>query len=234
MPYVRIGAAAAPAVPAAAGAPNLAPLQGDHIFGDALGVIGNAFQDVMGGGALWQARFRGFNEDVARLWAGQAARNMGHADHTFVANRHGAAEPDQHAHMFGGYSARLRWQIVEIGRIDNATQNRQINGRTNAWKRHVMGALEDLLDHAVDDTALRYFLANGPGNRAADAANVVHQAISLRAAGDICDNANHAGRRAQVQGILTAYGSLPGALRGILDRWPVGTRTFNHATDTWA
>lgn len=233
MPYVRIGGAAVPAVPAVAAAPSLAPMQGDHLFGDALGVIGNAFQDLMGGGALWQTRFSAFDGDVARLWAGQAARNMGHADHTFVANRNGAAEPDRHAHMFGGYSARLRWQITQIGQLDAASQNRQIDGVSSPWKRAVMSALEDLLDNCVDETALRYFLAHGAGNRAANPGGVNHDAISIRAAGDITDAANHAGRKAQVQGMLTALGSLPNSLRGIIDRWPLATRTYTHATGVW-
>ena len=210
--------AAIPAAPLAAGAMALAPMQGDHIFGDVLGVVGNGFQDIFGGGAAWQNRFASFDNMAAMLWAGQAARNLGHGNHEFISQTAGAPEMDRHAHMFGGYAARLRWQICEIVCVHPAG-TRIVGRMQNRWKRQVMAALGDVFNNFVDETALQHYLANGNGVVRNAAAGVNHDAISLNAASAIAA-ANGGPRSAGTVAMIDTIKRFEFALRGILDRWP--------------
>lgn len=227
--------AALPAAPVAAAAPNLAPAQGDHVFGDVVGVIGNALAAVFGGGANWPQRMAAYNATLAELWNGLTQVDLGHAAHGApVVARAGAPEQDQHAHMFGGYANRLQWQIAEIvcAGYANGAEVRRVGGATTAWRNAVLGALDDLLTVLVDDTALRAYIPNPNAIRQA-AAGVVHPPISLATATATAAALNGPGR-ANVQAILTRYGSLRGSVDGLLRRFDGPVKQLNPANNSWA
>jgi hypothetical protein len=112
--YPNPVAAALPVPPVAGAAPNLAPAQGDHVFGDVIGTIGTALQLIFGGGANWNNRMRAYSPILEVLWDGLANANFGHGGHAPTVARHGAPEPDEHAHVFGGYAVRLQWTLCEF------------------------------------------------------------------------------------------------------------------------
>src|SRR5262245_46274911 len=89
---------ALPAAPAAAAAHNLAPAQGDNVFGYIVGTLNNSFQLIFGGGQNMATRIRNFNATLAGLWQGFAALEFGHGAAPPLVNRNGAPEPDEHAH----------------------------------------------------------------------------------------------------------------------------------------
>src|SRR3954454_5986931 len=76
--YPNPVAAALPALPLANAAPPLAPNQGDHIFGDVIGVIETAMQNIFGGGQLWRARMQNYNAVLRTVWDGLDQVDFGH------------------------------------------------------------------------------------------------------------------------------------------------------------
>jgi hypothetical protein len=171
--------AAQPAVPVAAAAPNLAPAQGDHVFGDVIGAINTAFTSIFGGGAVAPARMQNYHSMLATLWQGMMGANYGHGAAAPVVTRNGAPEPDQHSHVFGGYAARLQWQLAEIACAGFhppplAAESRRIAAPTSRWKRATLAALDDLLNVLVDSTALQFYMATPAQMRQANPAAVNH------------------------------------------------------------
>jgi hypothetical protein len=226
-------ALACPGVPAAAGAPALAPGQGDHLFGDVLGSIETAFQSIFGGGALWTTRMRNYNPTLHSVWTGLGTVDFGHGALPPVVQRNGAPEPDQHSHVFGGYSLRLQWQFCEIVCTGFAPgEVRRIGGATKAWKTAVLTSFDDLMNNLVDSTALAFYIATPNAIRQANPAVVNHSTLSLANAVAYTNGHNGPGK-AQVQGILTSYANLRSSVNGLLDRLDGSTKTLNVATNAW-
>ena len=67
-----------PDAPAAQDAGALAPMQGDHLFGDVIGSIETALMRIFGGGALWSTRMDSFNATLHTIWVGLGNVDLGH------------------------------------------------------------------------------------------------------------------------------------------------------------
>ncbi|KAA0998626.1 hypothetical protein FVF58_43660 [Paraburkholderia panacisoli] len=247
MPLLTIGAyqnpiaVAMPAAPLAAAAPALAPGQGDHVFGDVIGTIETALQSIFGGGAGWQTRMQKYNSTLASLWTALTALDLGHGALPPIVNRAGMAEPDEHSHMFGGYSHRFQWQLCELvatGFVAGPTganiEVRVIGGATKAWRKGVMARFDDLIGHLVDSTALAFYITSPTVIRHA-AALVRHSAISLTAAVAYTTGHNGPGKL-RVNTVLAQYASLRIAFESILLRLENegGTRAYNAVDDSWS
>lgn len=220
-----------PPAPVAAAAPSLAPAQGDHIFGDVIGVINTAFQQIFGGGALVAARIESYDSTLASVWNGLAGVNLGHGAAPPVTQRNGVAEPDEHSHMFGGYSNRLQWQLCEIVStgFHAGAEDRYIGGATAAWKKAVLASFDDLMNNLVDSTAIAFYIATPNAIRNASAATR-HTPMSLANALTYTNN-NAGPGKAAVSAVLASYGSLRNALAGILDRLSGPTQRWDAAKD---
>ncbi|WP_432721145.1 hypothetical protein R0381_002675 [Jeongeupia wiesaeckerbachi] len=248
MPLLSFGAyqnpiaLALPAPPVAGAAPSLAPAQGDHVFGDVIGTIETALQSIFGGGANWRTRMHSFNPVLATLWAGLAALDFGHGANPPIVTRAGAPEPDEHSHLFGGYSQRFQWQLCELvctgytpGAGGNNIEVRLIGGATKAWRKKVLASFDDLLAHLVDSTALAFYIATPNAVRAAAPNAIRHPAVSLVAANTFAA-ANHGTGRARVNTVLAKYTGLRSGFESVLSRLESegGTRTFDPVNDTWS
>ncbi|OHX16160.1 hypothetical protein [Chromobacterium sphagni] len=193
-----------PAVPQVAQSPRLAPAQGDHVFGDVVGVVGNALTEIFGGGVNWQNRMRAYNANLAAQWTGLTQVDLGHTGaHPPVVARQGAPEVDRHAHMFGGYGNRLQWYWCEVvcAGFQGGIEDRRVGGKTQAWKNQVMGAFDEVINNLVDETALRAYIANPGQTRQADPNSVLHTPVSLARATAIANGLNGPGK-ARIQQIL--------------------------------
>jgi hypothetical protein len=208
-------------------------LQGDHIFGDVIGAINTAFQEIFGGGALVAHRIASYDSTLAMVWNGLAGVNLGHGAAPPLTQRTGVAEPDEHSYMFGGYSSRLQWQLCEIVStgFNAGGEDRYIGGGTAAWKRSVLASFDDLMNNLVDSTAIAFYIATPTVIRNASAATR-HTPMSLANALTYANT--HAGPgKATVSAVLASYGSLRNTLDGILSRlsgptkrWDVGQSKF--------
>ncbi|NHZ90019.1 hypothetical protein F2P45_13490 [Massilia sp. CCM 8733] len=231
-----------PNVPLANAAGSLAPAQGDHLFGDIMGAIGTAMQHIFGGGALWQQRLQAYDSVLASLWRELNGVDLGHSATPPIVQRTGAPEPDEHSHMFGGYSARLQWRLCEIvcTGFEAGVESRKIGGATHAWKRAVLADFDNLMDHLVDSDALAFYLVTPTAERRANPANVRHTAISLAAATtyirDLRGNGNAAATRARanVSQVLGNYAMLRNSLAGLLTRLDGNTKKYHPATQETA
>jgi hypothetical protein len=234
--YANPVGAALPAQPNAIAAPPLAPAQGDHLFGDVVGTIETALQSIFGGGERWQTRMRNYSAILDSLWAGLTAIDLGHGANPPVVQRNGAPEPDEHAHMFGGYSRRFQWHLCEIvctGFV-NGQESRQIGGSTVAWKNNVLAGFDDLLANLVDSTALAFYINTPRAIRAANPAAVRHPTHSLAVARTYANNNPGRPGQARVLQVVTAYDSLRGSLDGLLYRLDGPTKKLDPATNTWS
>ncbi|MEA1648356.1 hypothetical protein UAJ10_04905 [Nitrospirillum sp. BR 11164] len=224
-----------PAEPAPNAAPPLAPMQGDHVFGDVVGVIRNALSDIFGGGAVWPTRMANYSGVLAEVWNGLSSVDLGHANiGAPVVTRAGLPEQDQHAHMFGGYASRLRWCLAEVvcaGHV-GGVEDRRIGGVTTRWRGEVLQALDDVLRHLVDETALLAYIRAPHATRQAAPATVVHRAIALGEATTRAGETAGPGQ-AQVQAILNRYQSLPGLLDGLLRRFEGPVKRLDPNTNGW-
>ena len=227
---------ALPPVPTAAGAPRLAPAQGDHVFGDVVGTLNTALQTIFGGGANWQTRMRNYNPTLATLWQGLSSVDFGHhGGNVPVTSRAGVPEPDEHSHMFGGYSHRLQWHLCEIVCLGFGPtgEKRKIGGATAAWKRNVLTSFDDLMNNLVDQTALNFYIASPNATRQANAATVRHPTLSLASARTYANQTNGPGKGRVVQ-VVSRCESLRGTLEGILQRLDGSVKTFNVRTNSWS
>ena len=227
-------AAVLPPVPAPGGATPLAPAQGDHVFGDVVGVIETALKAIFGSEAGLEGRIAGYNPTLATVWTGLKGVDFGHGPQQPVVQRQGSPEPDEHAHMFGGYGLRLQWWLAEI--VDTGFRNgvteRKVGGATRAWANQVKGAVNDLLANLVDETALTAFVQAPRTVRPAQPAQVRHPAISLTRAGALVDRLQGPGKAA-AQAVLTRYATVPNAVTGLIDRLEGSVRSFDHRTNKW-
>lgn len=234
--FVNPIAAGMPAIPNPTLAPNLAPAQGDHIFGDVLGAVETAFQAIFGGGAAWVSRMGSYNSTMRATWEGFGVVDYGHGALPPIVNRQGAAEPDEHAHVFGGYSQRLQWILCEITCAGfgpgGAGEVRKIGGYSKKWKKEVLRHFDDLLDHLVDSSALHFYIPTPTTIRNANPAQVRHNPISLAAANLYTTNTNGQGK-ARVQTVLTSYDTLRNSFEGLIGRFDGSTKTLNIVNDTW-
>lgn len=228
-----VAAALAPA-PVAGAAPALAPAQGDHLFGDVVGTIETALQLIFGGGALWRNRMQTYNSTLRTIWDGLGTVDLGHGANPPIVQRNGAAEPDEHSHMFGGYSVRLQWNLCEVvcAGFVNQAETRRVGGSVRAWKSNVLSSFDDLMNHLVDSTALAFYIATPNQIRQANAGVVRHAPMSLANA-IVFTNGHNGPGKARVARVLTAYGGLRSAVSGLLDRFDGAVRTFNVATGAW-
>lgn len=226
--------AAIPAEPLAAAAPSLAPNQGDHVFGDVVGVIQNSLNEVFGGGQNSSVRMKNFNGNLATIWQGIMDLDFGHhGNDAPVVTRAGNPEPDEHAHIFGGYSNRLRWHICEIVCLSFSAgvEKRVIGGATRSWRNKTLSAYDDLIARLVDETALHFYIKS-PGQTRNAGANVRHTPISLSAAREYTDGHAGPGHDAVLK-ILMRYVNLRNTLDGLLQRFEGANKTLNANNDTW-
>jgi hypothetical protein len=233
--YNNPSAALLPAAPVAAAAPALAPGQGDHLFGDVLGTIETSLQLIFGGGANWRLRMDNYSSTFRNMWDDMSRMDLGHGATAPDVHRNGAAEPDEHSHVFGGYSSRLQWQMCEIvctGFPPQGGEWRQIGGFTKSWKNAVLSSLDDILSHLVDSTAIAFYIATPTAIRNANAATVRHTPMSLANA-VIYANAHNGPGKNRVSQVLTPYGNLRVALGALLDRFQGSIKTLNYPHDTW-
>ena len=233
-PHANPIAGALPAQPIALAAPPLAPAQGDHLFGDVVGTIETALQSIFEGGALWRTRMRNYSTTLDSLWAGLTTIDLGHGVNPPIVQRNGPPEPDEHSHMFGGYSRRFQWHLCEIvcAGFVNGQESRRIGGSTRAWKNDVLASFDDLLDHLVDSTALAFYINTPNAIRAANPPAVRHPIHSLAVARTYANN-NLGPGTARVLPVLAAYDSLRRSLDGLLYRLDGPTKILNAATNTW-
>lgn len=219
-------AAAFPSRPLAAAADRLAPAQGDHLFGDVLGSVETALQSIFGGGAVWPTRMQHYSPTLHSVWTGLDAVDLGHAANPPIVQRTGAAEPDEHAYVFGGYSRRLQWQLCEIVCTGfAASEMRSIGGATRSWKTAVLNSFDDVMNHLVDSTALHFYIATPHGIRQANASTVNHTPISLAEA--VVYASRHAGPgQRDVLRVLSNYSGLRTSFVGLLDRFDGPTKTL--------
>lgn len=223
-----------PQTPAAASATPEAPAQGDHVFGDILGAIRTALEKIFGSGLGLDGRIAAYNKTLSPLWTGMQSLDLGHGPQQPVVQRRGLAEPDEHAWMFGGYARILQWRMAEIVDTGFAGGARvlRIGGATNLWKRQVKSALEDLLLHSIDETALRAYV-QAPGTiRQANPAQDRHRAISPNQALMILGQIQGPGR-AGIQGVLGRWGMLPNSVMGLIDRLDGPTQKFDYLLNGW-
>ncbi|MEC4590881.1 MULTISPECIES: hypothetical protein [Nitrospirillum] len=224
-----------PAEPAPTAAPPLAPMQGDHVFGDVVGVVRNALSDIFGGGAVWPTRMANYSGMLAEVWNGLSSIDLGHANTGApVVTRTGLPEQDQHAHMFGGYASRLRWHLAEVVCAGHAHggEERRIGGVTTRWRGEVLHALDDVLRHLVDETALLAYIRAPNATRQAAPGTIVHRAIPLDEAITLAGRTAGPGQ-AQVQAILNRYQSLPGLLDGLMRRFEGPVKRLDPNTNGW-
>jgi hypothetical protein len=219
--------------PVVAAAPPLAPNQGDHVFGDVLGVIKTALEGIFGGGQLWQTRMRNYSEMMETLWIDLRNLDFGHGPQPPLVHRQGAHEPDQHAHMFGGYSARLQWELAEIVCSGfNPGEDRRIGGYSKIWKSRVLGHFDDLMENLVDSTAMGFYIATPNQIRPANPATVAHAPLSLTDAMATATPLNGPGR-AVVMAVLTRCMTLRGSFEGLLDRFDQRTKRWDVNANRW-
>ena len=243
-PYNNPVAAVDPAAPVAAGAPNLAPAQGDHVFGNVIGMIQTALQNTFGGGAAWTTRFRNYNSTAHTQWQTLAGLDLGHVHGAGqpLVGRAGPTEPDQHAHMFGGHARRFQWTFCEIvctgfgggGAGEYRLVGETTRRLTRQWQTDVLARYDTVVNHLVDGTALTAYLANpGQIRQAQNPPTVVHPAISLAAA-----TAQAGGARGVAAVRITAvcgnYATARRSLVTILDRLTFAARTLDPHDDSWA
>lgn len=67
-----------PAKPVASGAPSLAPAQGDHVFGDAIGMVNGALGELFGGLQGWEAHMQNYNPLLRASWTTMSNMDLGH------------------------------------------------------------------------------------------------------------------------------------------------------------
>jgi len=231
-PTANIMGATLPPIPAPTVATRTQPTQGDHVLGDVIGAMTTAMQAIFGGGAIWLQHLSSYNQILERPWLDLSRLDLGHALNAPIVGRNDFKEYDQHAHMFGIYSARLQWTLCEIVCLgDGLTgQARIIAGATRAWKSAVMAALDDLLNHLVDETALHAYIRNPTAIRHGNI-TTQHRAISLAAA-IAYTGANHGIGKARVAEILANYSQLRPSVAEILARFHDRKKIFNPTTTT--
>ncbi len=220
-----------PAVPDPRQAPNLAPNQGDHVFGDVIGTVQTSLQNIFGGGAEWVNRFQGFSQPAFEQWQAFNRFDLGHTGNNQpIMQRNGAPEPDEHAYVFGIYSQRFQWSFCEIvcAGFVAGLESRQIGGGSSAWRTSVMSRFDDVLKRLVDQTALTAYLQAPQNIRQADPINVRHPVISLQEARDLANLTNQSNSQSKNR-ILQIYGNFHSAranLEGMLMRFDGPTRTI--------
>lgn len=217
-----------PAVPAPIQAPQLAPNQGDHVFGDVIGMVETSLQNIFGGGQEWRHRFERYSQPAYEQWQAFNRFDLGHGQNPPVVQRNGLAEPDEHAHIFGGYSQRFQWSFCEIvcaGYIVNQ-ESRQIGGGSRAWRTSVMSRFDDVLTRSVDHTALTAYLQNPGQIREVNQQTVSrHPAISWQEAREIANTSNGLGM-ARILLICNNFPHARANLEGMLMRFDGPTRTM--------
>ncbi len=219
-----------PPVPIPDQALALAPIQGDHVFGDIIGMIQTALQNIFGGGQNWINRFQSYNMSAYMNWISLSGLNLGHAGvNEPLVTRQGVAEIDQHAYCFGRFSERFQWAFCEIvcSGYNQGVEQRTIFVGNKSWRRNVMGRFDGVLDNLVDSTALTWYFHHP--NQIRQAANdVIHQPISLQVARQqatvlhnnrsarviqICQNIDNA--RASLEGLLMRFSSVKATWDGV-------------------
>ncbi len=233
--YANPAGAALPILPVAAAAPSLAPAQGDHLFGDVVGTIETSFQLIFGGGANWTVRMRNYNSMLQVLWNGLSGVDFGHGNNPPLVNRNGLPEPDEHSHVFGGYSSLLQWNLCEIvctGFPPEGGESRRIGVASRAWKTAVLSSLDKLLNHLVDSTAIAFYIATPNAIRNANPGAVRHVPMSLTNAVTYAATHNGPGKNRVTQ-VLTTYQILRNSVTGLLDRFEGSEKVLNYPQDTW-
>lgn len=223
-----------PGPPIAKQAPSLAPIQGDHLFGDVLGAIGTSLQMIFGGGAIWLTRMQNYYPTMVNLWDDLRRLDFGHATNAqLLVRRQGQTEQDQHAHVFGGFSNRMQWQFCEIvcEGFQEGREVRRIGGFTPNWKNAVLGSLEDLLNHLVDSTAIASYIANPNATRDANK-DVKHPPMSLADAGEYVKTHNGLGQP-RVRQVLNNYAVLCMSVSTFIDRFNGPIKTLQPLGNTW-
>lgn len=226
----------APPVPDALLAPSLAPGQGDHVFGDVIGMVETALQEIIGGGAMMSTRFRDFNQTAFIQWQTFTQYDLGHVAATQpIVQRNGLAEPDRHAHVFGGYAQRFQWSFCEVvcTGFYAGQETRSVGGGTRAWRRIVMSRFDDVLDRLVDQTALTAYLAAPYAIRQANAGAVTHPVISLQAALQQAHASQGQGRN-RILAICANFHAARSALEGMLMRFDGPSRSWDSINNKWA
>lgn len=209
-----------PTIPNANTAPSEAPKQGDHVFGDVLGMMRSALQTVFGGMHDWDKVLQSWNQGVFETWQQISGLDFGHGAQPPLGHRTGLAEPDEHSLLFGAYAAQFRWTFCEI-LCECATQPYAISGATRAWKAAVLAALQRVLDHAVDETALDAYIRAPTQTRQGNPNAVRHTPISLAVARARVGTLNgNATVKRRVLEVLDRLDATKEYLRGLLDRWP--------------
>ncbi|MBA8840191.1 hypothetical protein [Ochrobactrum sp. RH2CCR150] len=185
-----------PPPPTDEGVPRLSPAQGDHVFGDIVGVVLGAVEDVRKNGNRDNPTLN--NRDAIASFGRRIqdlkVMDLGH--HANIENpktqRKGAAELDMHSHYFGGQADRVRWHIVDI----------MEKGYTFDRYIRLSRELDRLLDVLVDETALKHYLYKVKECRDADANNTIHNAISVEAARSLIEKAPTSKNKDVVQSII--------------------------------
>lgn len=210
-----------PEKPDATTAPFLAPAQGDHVFGDAVGMVNNALAALFGENQNWETRMEQYNAVLRTHWGTMASMDLGHilATNQPLVQRAGPQEPDEHAHVFGGYANRFRWQVLQLphGAKTNGKYFQGQWGTYAAWQKKVLIAFDDVMSHAVDSTALSAYLANPAATRMANPQSVRHSAISIVAARDQSNGPSASAQRIRM--VCNNFIAFRSSLEGLILRF---------------
>lgn len=179
--------------------PLLCPGQGDHVFGDIIGVMRTALMAVIGGGAEWKNRFGSavycnaeerehvlqtyYLRQSLACWNEIESLDLGHALNPPLMYRSPEiAEYDNHSLMFGGYISVFQWDLAEIGYLKEGVRTVGVSNDTDRlrWIKQVLFSYEKATEFIADDTALRAYLTNKDTLRSIKEGKLQpHTAISL-------------------------------------------------------
>ncbi len=244
---------ACPKPPIRGNGARLSPTQGDHVFGDIIGVMRTGLMAIIGGGRSWggdvgqPGRFgasvhdsKGSCEDrrktllwtdVKRNWEIIRNLDLGHtaAEAPLVKRERDIPEYDDHSLMFGGYSSIFQWHLCEIGYTESGSIliGSESSAQGVAWARRVMGAYDQMLQYFVDSTALNSYLA-GVATRNTEIGMARHMAISKMEADGL---AKKSGGDADAKGKVITICNNCLLLRVSLNKILVGMHSLNISWD---
>lgn len=176
------------------------PRQGNHVFGDVIGMVETALEQVIGGDRGFSDRFLHFNQETFNLWERFRRLDLGHTAAGPVVNETGPSGGDEHSDQFGrcshdfqrafcevvctGYSAGLEVRIVGLTSVDSA------------WHNAVIRCYHEVVRHLVDQTALMTYLQTSGRGRPIPRD---HPAISLDAAKSIARESGNERARERIR-----------------------------------
>ncbi|WP_374788727.1 hypothetical protein [Brucella oryzae] len=185
-----------PETPKTEGATALAPEQGDHVFGDIIGVVKGAIDDVRRHDK-WNRPTLNNRDSIAsfvKRCEHLYSMDMGHhsVQENPMTQRTGPAELDEHSHMFGRRAEIVRWHIVNI----------MEEGFTFYRYAKLRSEFDELIGVLIDETALEHYLKRRKEVRIANYSTVRHKAISVDCALKMLESAPQNREKETIRSII--------------------------------